>query len=197
MNTEIQSILNQSRIQSESVDSHDLKFGNHGYSEPPESNLANLELDNDGAVEEVPCSPRIEHDDEMDMTALIDITFLLLIFFVVTSKISSEVKQPLPMARNGQSVANNNAIILSVRAGGGDSAIVSRLDGVVFSDDPEQQAAEIGEYLQLGFSQNKTELLIRADGAVRSGEIQRIKEIVSDSLEEGQLISFGVHHESK
>ena len=173
-----------------------------GRSDPPTTSITQVstkEPNQENPPEEIIRPARIEHDDEMDMTALIDITFLLLIFFVVTSKLANEVKQPLPMARNGQSVANmdKTAIILSVRWGGGDTAIVSRRDGTLFSDDPEQQAAEISEYIQLGLDQNKSELLIRADGAVRTGEIQRIKEIVSESLEEGQLISFGVHHEGK
>ncbi len=136
------------------------------------------------------------HDDEMDMTALIDITFLLLIFFVVTSKLANEVKQPLPVARNGQLVATDKSIILTMKRGGGNSAVVGREDGSVFSDDPEQQAAEIEEYLQIGFNSQKTNVLVRADGAVRNGDVNHIKELISESIEEGQLISFGVMQEN-
>lgn len=135
------------------------------------------------------------HDDEMDMTALIDITFLLLIFFIVTSKLANEVTQPLPSARNGQLVATDKAIIICVRVGRDSAAIVTRVDGTKFSDIPDQQTAEIEEYIQQGFNSQKTDVLIRADGAVPNGEIHRIKEIVSDNLEEGSLISFGVMHE--
>lgn len=134
------------------------------------------------------------HDDEMDMTALIDVTFLLLIFFIVTSKLSNEVTQPLPIAANGQLVATDKAIIICIRGGAGNT-VVTRKDGTPFSDSPEQQAAEIEEYIQQGFNANNTEVLIRADGSVPSGEINRIKEVVSDNLEEGSLISFGVKHE--
>ena len=137
----------------------------------------------------------MHHDDEMDMTALIDITFLLLIFFIVTSKLANEVRQPLPSAKNGQLVATDKAIIICVRGGRGDGAIVTRADGTKFSDFPDQQAAEIEEYIQQGFNSLKTDILIRADGSVLNGEIHRIKEVVSDNLEEGSLISFGVMHE--
>ena len=37
-------------------------------------------------AETVELAEKHEHDDEMDMTAMIDITFLLLIFFVVRRK---------------------------------------------------------------------------------------------------------------
>ncbi len=134
------------------------------------------------------------HDDDMDMTALIDITFLLLIFFIVTSKLANEVTQPLPIARHGQLVATDKTIILCIR-GGGDATIVTRKDGTLFSVVPDQQAAEIEEYIQQGFNLGNTDVLIRADGSVPNGEINRIKEIVSDNLEEGALISFGVMHE--
>ncbi len=135
------------------------------------------------------------HDDDMDMTALIDITFLLLIFFIVTSKLANEVTQPLPIARHGQLVATDKSIIICVRGGRGDTAIVTRKDGTLFSVNPDQQAAEIEEYIQQGFNTGMTDVLIRADGSVPNGEINRIKEIVSDNLEEGALISFGVMHE--
>jgi biopolymer transport protein ExbD len=135
------------------------------------------------------------HDDEMDMTALIDITFLLLIFFIVTSKLANEVTQPLPIARHGQLVATDKTIIICMRAGAGGNAMVTRKDGKPFSEIAEQQAAEIEEYIQQGFNQGNTDVLIRADGSVTNREVNRVKEIVSESLEEGALISFGVMHE--
>ncbi len=135
-------------------------------------------------------------DDEMDITPMIDMTFLLLIFFILTSKMTAEPTYPLPRAKSGNSVAVKNCVVIVVRRGSGDAAVVSRADGTVFSDDPEQQSAEIGEYIQLGLNSQKSEVLVRAEGAVRNGEISRIKEIISEALEEGQLINFGVLDEN-
>ncbi len=131
-------------------------------------------------------------DDEMDITPMIDMTFLLLIFFILTSKMTAEQTYALPRAKNGDALPTKSCIILNVRSAGDGAAVISRADETVFSDDPEQQVAEVGEYIQQGFNMRKTEVLIRADGTVRNGEIKRIKEIVSESLEENQMINIGV-----
>jgi biopolymer transport protein ExbD len=131
-------------------------------------------------------------DDEMDITPMIDMTFLLLIFFILTSKMTAEPTYPLPAAKNGNSVSVKSCVVITVRAGSGDTAVVSRADGTVFSDDPEQQQAELGEYIQLGLNTQKSEVLVRAEGAVRNAEISRLKDVISEALEEGQMINFGV-----
>lgn len=149
-------------------------------------------LSDESTVSPVALPKRPPLDDEMDITPMIDMTFLLLIFFILTSKMTAEQTHSLPAARNGETIPTKNCIILNVRNGGGDTAVVSRADETVMSDEPEQQAAEIGEYIQLGFNTQKNEILVRAEGAVRSGEIQRLKEVISESLEEGQVINFAV-----
>jgi len=134
-------------------------------------------------------------DGEMDITPMIDIVFLLLIFFIVSSKMTAEPSYPLPAAKNGAAIPVKSCVILTVKRGGGDNAIIMNSDEKVFSEDLEQQAAEIAEYIQLGFGMQKSEVLIRAEGGVRNGEINRIKEMVSESLEEGQMINFAVLQE--
>ncbi|MDZ4848767.1 MAG: biopolymer transporter ExbD [Pirellulaceae bacterium] len=135
---------------------------------------------------------RLPMDSEMDITPMIDMTFLLLIFFILTSKMTAEPTYPLPMAKNGSSVAVKNCVVIVVRRGSGDAAVVSRADGTAFADDIEQQSAEIAEYIQRGLDTQKSEVLVRAEGAVQNGEINRIKEVLSEVLEEGQMINFGV-----
>ena len=66
-------------------------------------------------------------------------------------------------------------------------------DGSVFSDDPEQQAAEIGEYIQLELeSGRKSEVLVRAEGNVTSGQMQKVKIAISEILDEGKMINIAV-----
>ncbi len=121
-------------------------------------------------------------DDEMDITPMIDMTFLLLIFFILTSKMTAEPTYALPSAKNGDLVSVKSCVVLTMRVGGGETAIVAREDRTVFSEDLEQQAAEIAEYVEQGLSTQKSEVLVRAEGGIRNGEIQRIKQIISDLL---------------
>jgi len=155
-----------------------------------------LTITDEEEIEEVALPNVAPVDGEMDITPMIDIVFLLLIFFIVSSKMTAEPSYPLPAAKNGVAIPVKNCVVITVKRGGGDNAIITNGDGkIVFSEDLELQAAEIAEYIQLGFDNQKSEILIRAEGGVRSGEINRIKEMVSESLEEGQMINFGVLQE--
>ena len=95
--------------------------------------------------EEVSMAPRPPMDDEMDITPMIDMTFLLLIFFILTSKMTGEKSYEVPPAKNGASIATKNCVMITVQRGNGDTPLVTKEDGGIFSDDPEQQSAEITE----------------------------------------------------
>lgn len=131
-------------------------------------------------------------DDEMDITPMIDITFLLLIFFIVSSKMNAEQAVDLPSARNGGVVAAKESVIILMKRGTGDFAEVMKADGTAFSQDEEQQNAEIAEYVANGIDGGKKHVIIRAEGAVRHGEVGRVSEAISESMEEGEVINIAV-----
>ena len=150
------------------------------------------ELD-DIEVEEEFLPPRaLENDGELDITPMIDITFLLLIFFLVSSKMTAEQAVDLPKARHGGVVAAKESVIILMKRGTGEQAEVLKADGTPFSTDIEQQNAEIAEYVANGFDAGLKHVVIRAGGAVRHGEIGRVSEAISESLEEGQMINIAV-----
>jgi biopolymer transport protein ExbD len=131
-------------------------------------------------------------DDEMDITPMIDITFLLLIFFIVSSKMNAEQAVELPQARHGGVVAAKESVIIIMKRGTGDQAEVLKADGTAFSQDSEQQNAEVAEYVAKGIDAGKKHVIIRAEGSVRHGEIGRVSEAISESLEEGEVINIAV-----
>lgn len=133
-----------------------------------------------------------DNEDELDITPMIDITFLLLIFFLVSSKMTAEQAVDLPKARHGGVVAGKESVIIIVKRGTGDQAEVLKGDNTAFSLDVEQQNSEIAEYVQQGFDAGKKHVIVKAEGNVRQGEIQRVNEAISESLEEGQLINTAV-----
>lgn len=144
-------------------------------------------------VEEEFYKPKPRNDDtEMDITPMIDITFLLLIFFLVTSKMTAEETPELPSARHGMAVPSKESVVVIATRGTGSQAQVKKSDGTLFSSDLEQQAAEIAEYVAKGLESGKKYVVVKAEGAVRHGEIGRICKAISDSLEEGQMINLGV-----
>ena len=131
-------------------------------------------------------------DGELDITPMIDITFLLLIFFLVSSKLNAEQAVDLPKARHGSVVVGKESVILIMRRGTGDQAEVLRSDGAPFARDLEQQNEEIALYVQQGLDAGKKHVIIRAEGSVRHGEVGRVSGAISESMEEGQVINIAV-----
>ena len=139
----------------------------------------------------IPKQPPV--DGEMDITPMIDMTFLLLIFFVLTSKMTGEKSYEIPPAKNGSLVPTKSCVSVIVSRGTGEVPIVANGDGVLFSDDPDQQAAEIGEYIQLELeSGRKTEILIRAEGNVTAGQLYKVKQAIAEVVDENKLLHIAV-----
>ena len=67
----------------------------------------------DDEPEEVAMRERPSMDDEMDITPMIDMTFLLLIFFILTSKMTGEKSYEVPSAKNGSSIATKNCVMMT------------------------------------------------------------------------------------
>tara|TARA_R110002096_G_scaffold147671_16_gene307681 strand:+ start:14084 stop:14566 length:483 start_codon:yes stop_codon:yes gene_type:complete len=124
-------------------------------------------------------------DMEMDMSSMIDLVFLLLIFFMVSShliiiQIDPEVKPPVAAAAEKPENALGR-IVINIRADGGvwDSA------GNMLSAGPdggmEEVEAFIGELRDsIVEGQQRPKLHVRAD---KSCEVKRIKEVVRAGAE--------------
>jgi len=119
-------------------------------------------------------------DSEMDITPMIDITFLLLIFFIVASKMDSAADVSLPKARYGMPVVEKSAVIVTLAAGENGKAVVYKGDGVndanlVPSSDLEAQEEEIVAYVETVMAEpGKDNVLIKAEKGIITREVDRI-----------------------
>jgi biopolymer transport protein ExbD len=140
--------------------------------EPPDSELP------------VSSRKRFVSDAEMDITPMIDMVFLLLIFFLVASKIDQATSVKLPPARRGVAIAQENAIIVIVKKGGGNSVIVARRDGTAFSADLATQDEEIAAYVEAGlsgsppFERPMDTIIVKAEGSVKEGDVARVAQAI-------------------
>jgi biopolymer transport protein ExbD len=140
--------------------------------EPPDSELP------------VSSRKRFVSDAEMDITPMIDMVFLLLIFFLVASKIDQATSVKLPPARRGVAIAQENAIIVIVKKGGGNSVIVARRDGTAFSADLATQDEEIAAYVEAGlsgsppFERPMDTIILKAEGSVKEGDVARVAQAI-------------------
>ncbi|OHB70753.1 MAG: hypothetical protein A2V70_11830 [Planctomycetes bacterium RBG_13_63_9] len=115
---------------------------------------------------------------DLDITPMIDITFLLLIFFLVASTPDVETAVELPPARHGKGVNQQDSVIITVaERGGPGSALVYLADGTIGSplpDDPEVQRQMITEAVQQGFHEGKENVLVKAEKGVLHREVSRV-----------------------
>ena len=152
------------------------------------------EIDFDSELE-APFVRRRNRDDDtdMDITPMIDITFLLLIFFLVCSTRDSSSSLELAKARHGRGVGIDDSVIITVSAESADPAPVYLADGIVgesLTNDLDEQAALIQEAVRKGRVNQKESVIIKADRNVAYRDVARVIKAVSRV--EGAKIHLGV-----
>jgi biopolymer transport protein TolR len=111
-----------------------------------------------------------EHmEDEPDFTAMIDMTFILLAFFIVTSTMEVSSTLTLPPARSGEGLTDK-ATIISIWYDD-DTPEVYLADARTGSP---ATMSEITAYVAEGISQQRTRVLIKADRETPSGFVEEV-----------------------
>jgi len=135
-------------------------------------------------------------DTEMDITPMIDITFLLLIFFLVASKMDESSPVALPPAKYGLAVPTKNSVIITISKGATDDgpAAVYKGDGAspeteIDASDLEAQEEEIASFVSDAMLEdtNKTFVLIKAARGVKHRDVSRVAKAVGRVAEVQQL----------
>ena len=143
--------------------------------------------DDDAAL---PKPARKKEEAELDMTAMIDVTFLLLAFLGVGSKMDPQASMKLPQANMNDAVADKNAVVLLMIAGDETGKSYSVYKGTTKDDamtipveDSEVLEEEVGDFVEGEFSQYPTKraVLIKAEGNVRTGAVESVKRGVARS----------------
>jgi biopolymer transport protein ExbD len=117
-------------------------------------------------------------DTEMDITPMIDCTFLLLIFFTVTSTPDAQTALNLAPAKHGVGVSIQDSLSISLAdAGEGQAAEVYLADGKVgkpLQGTPEEQEAQIRQAVEEALASGKSSVLIKAEKGVLHRDVSRV-----------------------
>ena len=118
---------------------------------------------------------------DMDITPMIDITFLLLIFFLVCSSIDKMSSIELPPAYSGTAVSERDSVVFTVDGSGMDSVVyIGNGTGTApLSANKETQEREIVDAVEAGFKNGKAIVVIRASGDLFHAEVNRIETAAS------------------
>ena len=128
-------------------------------------------------------------DAELDITPMIDVVFLLLIFFMVTSTMDDQKAANVPPVEHGVGADANQATIVSVvadEAGG--------TGRVILGDDPGGEEIVnldlVRRHVQAGFNEGKELVIIKAERDVKEGRVQEVLKVLADI--EGLKFAIGV-----
>lgn len=109
-------------------------------------------------------------EDEPDFTAMIDMTFILLAFFIVTSTMEVGSTLLLPPARSGEGL-QDQAVVISIYYDG-------ETPEVYLSDNKKEDGpasmGEVTNYVAQGIAQQRTRVLIKADRETPSGFVEEV-----------------------
>ncbi len=125
---------------------------------------------------------------ELDITPMIDITFLLLAFFVVVSKMDPTAAVEMPRADYGEAIAEKNCVVFVVVPGDGDKFNIYKGkaidDGQLVKEaDPMEMEAEIAEYVENELSRKPEikSIMIKAAGVVKTRIVELVRRGISRS----------------
>jgi biopolymer transport protein ExbD len=134
---------------------------------------------------------RPQEDTEMDITPMIDCTFLLLIFFTVTSTPDAQTALNLAPAKHGVGVSQRDSIIISISDNGESEPVSIYLaDGKVgepLKGANEDQEAAIRQAIEEGMAEGKRSVLIKAEMGVLHRDVSRIAAAAGGVSEEVTL----------
>ena len=133
---------------------------------------------------------RKQVETDLDITPMIDVTFLLLIFFMVTSTMQATPDLDIPPARHGIGVDKRSTIeIVVTRAQSPGAAPTIAIDGTeVTMDDIRGRVAD-------GVTAGKEMVMILADREVTHGFITEIERAAMDN--EGITLQLGVRDKDR
>lgn len=144
-----------------------------------------FDMEDDG--EESLAPPKRTLDGELDLTSLIDVVFLLLIFFMVSSTMKGTPDVDVPDAHFGTGVAERAATIITIlREGVGGPPIIILGDG----RGAEGNLDAVRAHVEQGLRENRNHVIIKAERNIPHGFVQQVAKAATQV--DGVQLNIGV-----
>ncbi len=120
---------------------------------------------------------RVKTDDSLDITPMIDVTFLLLIFFLVASVPDVQAALELPRAETGLGVSRKESFTISVAAAVGGAPEVYLADGrygAPLSGSQTEKASHIRSAVEGAARRGVDDVIIKAESLVKFRDVDWI-----------------------
>jgi biopolymer transport protein ExbD len=113
---------------------------------------------------------RGDSEADLDITPMIDVVFLLLIFFMVTSTMQSKRELDVPPAKHGVGVDSSLATTLNIKR----PKDPSSPPAVILSNGDEGELEDVKTDVEEGVANGKTLVILKADRDVPHGVILEV-----------------------
>jgi len=123
-------------------------------------------------------------DSESDITPMIDMTFLLLIFFIVTSTMDPAEIGKIPRAVSGLNVPAEESAVLFLANGAGGKAVITTSEKKELSPDEDTQTSELVEFITAELDRGKKQVMLFGDAELQVGEMTRVQRVIGDAFED-------------
>jgi len=123
-----------------------------------------------------------KEEAELDITPMIDVTFLLLIFFMVTSTMQATPDRDIPPAKSGENAVMDGKSEITVK-----TPKTSTADPEILLDDKVVTLEQLKADLILKASGGTLGVMIYAERDVRNGSVGEVEQIISEVANEAQL----------
>jgi len=134
---------------------------------------------------------RSVYDADLDITPMIDVTFLLLIFFMVTSTMQPDEALDIPTSVHGLGVEANSAILITISAG------EPPLINLVEDKNQTEDHTTVGPYVQARMQQGRLHVIIKAERMVQHGFVQKVTREANTVIKEFEGARFSIAVEDK
>lgn len=114
-------------------------------------------------------------DADLDITPMIDVTFLLLIFFMVTSTMQPPQTEDVPPARHGIGINATESVVIRIQA----PAARGERPVIVLEGGHEGTLPEVRQMTDDARKAGRTQIIIRADREVPNGFVQDVIEQIT------------------
>lgn len=121
-------------------------------------------------------------EEDLDLTPMIDVTFQLLIFFMVASNMENKPKVDLPPVKHSISVEAGGAIFVTILANDRDTPVIKLGDG----EGPEGSTEDVKKYVETGVNAGQTKVVLKGDGDAPIGLVDEVCRAIR-SVERAEL----------
>ena len=134
---------------------------------------------------------------EFDITAMVDLVFMMNIYFIVTFVTVSMTQVDLPAASHVAPLDAESSVVLTVEGGGTKPVVVylgEREKGTAIRD-VDAQDERVRAAVEQGLAEGKHEVLLKAEKTMRLGDLFRISSAASSV--EGVKLNVAVMEKDK